>query len=329
MAELMRAGQMMAVNDIRCVETPIPEIGPDEILVKTIMASICGSDLHVVCHGAGVGHGLPCPHGYPGHEGIGEVVASNHSGVAVGTRVLCFPFAGRAEGFSEYQRMHGKYVLPLPESEVPEEQLLMAQQLGTIIFAARQRPVDVVGRTVLVLGQGSAGLFWAYWLKRNGAANLIVADKSDARLAVSKSFGADHTINVGEVEIVEAVRELTGEGPDYLVEAVGRRETLYQSIELVRPGGDLLWFGLPDTDDSVPISFSKFFRKRLTASSTFGAQDEGDSVSFRLALDLIAGKQIDVSPLLSHVYPIEQIDTAFAVANDPTPDGALKVSVTF
>ena len=329
MAELIRAGQMMAVNDIRCVETPIPEIGPDEILVKTVMASICGSDLHVVCHGAGIGHGLPCPHGYPGHEGIGEVVASNHSGVAVGTRVLCFPFAGRAEGFSEYQRMHGKYVLPLPQSEVPEEQLLMAQQLGTIIFAARQRPVDVVGKNVVVLGQGSAGLFWAYWLKRNGAANLIVADKSDARLAVSKSFGADHTINVGEVDIFEAVRELTGEGPDYLVEAVGRRETLYQSIELVRPGGDLLWFGLPDTDDSVPISFQKFFRKKLTASSTFGAQDEGDAVSFRLALDLIAGRQIDVSPLLSHVYPIEQIDTAFAVANDPTPEGALKVSVTF
>ncbi len=319
----------MGVNDIRCVEAPIPEIGENQILVKTVMASICGSDLHVVCHGAGIGHALPCPHGYPGHEGIGEVVASNHRGVAIGTRVLCFPFAGGAEGFSEYQRMDGKYVLPLPRCGVPEEQLLMAQQLGTIIYAARQRPVDVVGRTVVVLGQGSAGLFWAYWLKRNGAANLIVADKSDARLAVSRSFGADHTINVGEVDIHEAVRELTGHGPDYLVEAVGRRETLFQSIELVRPGGDLLWFGLPDTDDSVPISFSKFFRKKLTASSTFGAQDEADAVSFQLALDLIAGEHIDVSPLLSHVYPIEQIDTAFAVANDPTPEGALKVSVTF
>ncbi|MDH5290094.1 MAG: hypothetical protein OEY41_08845, partial [Acidimicrobiia bacterium] len=90
-----------------------------------------------------------------------------------------------------------------------------------------------------------------------------------------------------------------------------------------------LWFGLPDTDDSVPISFAKFFRKRLTASSTYGAQDEGDAVSFRTALDLIAGGHLDVSPLLSHVYPIEQIDTAFAVANDPVPAGALKVSVTF
>ncbi len=320
---------MVGVNDMRCVETPIPEISDGQILVKTHMASICGSDLHVVCFGAGLRNPLPCKHGFPGHEGIGEVVASNHPNVEVGRRVLCFPDASISEGFSEYQRMDGRYVLPLPESEVPEEQLLMAQQLGTVIFAARQRPVDLIGKTVLILGQGSAGLFWTYWLKRNGAGRVITADLSDARLAVSSNYGADVTLNVGEIDITEAIHELTGEGPDYVVEAVGRRETLFQSIDLVRPDGDLMWFGLPDTDDSVQISFAKFFRKRLAASSTYGAQQEGDAVSFQTALDLISGGQIDVSPLLSHIYPIEEIQTAFNVANDPVPEGALKVSVSF
>ncbi len=320
---------MVGVNDMRCEETPIPTIEAGQILVKTRMASICGSDLHVVCHGAGIRFDMPCKHGYPGHEGIGEVVASNHAGVAVGTEVLCFPNASNSEGFSEYQRMDGKYVLPLPDGEVAPEHLLMAQQLGTIIYAARQRPVDVVGKTVLVIGQGSAGLFWTYWLKRSGAATVIAADLSDARLAVSDSYGADVTVNVGEVELDEVIAELTTDGADYVVEAVGRRETLFQSIELVRPDGDLLWFGLPDTDDSVQISFAKFFRKRLTASSTYGAQDEGDAVSFQAALDLIAGRHIDVSPLLSHIYPVEEIQTAFRVANDPVPAGALKVSVSF
>lgn len=329
MAETMRAGQMHGVNDMRCVETAIPPIEADQILVKTAMASICGSDLHVVCHGAGIGYPLPCPHGYPGHEGIGEVVASNHPGVSEGTRVLCFPWAGESEGFSEYQRMHGKYVLPLPETDVSEPELLMAQQLGTIIFAARQRPVDVFGKTVLVLGQGSAGLFWTFWMKHNGAATVIAVDLSDARLAAGSRLGADVTLNAGEVDVAEAVHDLARSGPDFVIEAVGRRETLFQSIELVRPGGDLLWFGLPDTDDSVPISFAQFFRKRLAASSTYGAQDEGDAVSFQKALDLIARRQIDVAPLLSHVYPIEEIATAFEVANDPVAAGALKVSVTF
>jgi threonine dehydrogenase-like Zn-dependent dehydrogenase len=320
---------MVGVNDIQCVETPIPEIGDNQVLVKTHMASICGSDLHVVCFGAGLRNPLPCKHGYPGHEGIGEIVASNHPNVTVGQRVLCFPDASVSEGFSEYQRMDGRYVLPLPETTVSDAELLMAQQLGTVIFAARQRPVDVVGRTILVLGQGSAGLFWTYWLKRNGAARVIAADLSDTRLAVSTAYGADVTLNVGEVDIFEAIEELTGEGPDYVVEAVGRKETLFQSIDLVRPDGDLMWFGLPDTDDSVQISFAKFFRKRLTASSTYGAQQEGDSLSFKAALDLISGGHIDVTPLLSHIYPIEEITTAFSVANDPVPEGALKVSLTF
>ncbi len=320
---------MVGVNDIQCVETPIPEIGDNQVLVKTHMASICGSDLHVVCFGAGLRNPLPCKHGYPGHEGIGEIMASNHPNVTVGQRVLCFPDASVSEGFSEYQRMDGRYVLPLPETTVSDAELLMAQQLGTVIFAARQRPVDVVGRTILVLGQGSAGLFWTYWLKRNGAARVIAADLSDTRLAVSTAYGADVTLNVGEVDIFEAIEELTGEGPDYVVEAVGRKETLFQSIDLVRPDGDLMWFGLPDTDDSVQISFAKFFRKRLTASSTYGAQQEGDSLSFKAALDLISGGHIDVTPLLSHIYPIEEITTAFSVANDPVPEGALKVSLTF
>ncbi len=330
MAELMRTGQVMAHNDIRCVEVPMPSIESEgEVLVRTTMASICGSDLHVVCFGAGLRFDPPCPHGYPGHEGIGEVVRSNHPGVEEGTRVLCFPNALHAEGFSEYQRMDGRYVLPLPVGDVTEPELLMAQQLGTVLYAARQRSIDVVGKTVVIIGQGSAGLFWTFWLKRSGAARLITADRSKVRLEQSARFGADVTVNVDEVDLGEVVGELTDDGADYVVEAVGRRDALHQSIELARPDGELMWFGLPDTGDSVPISFDKFFRKRLSASSTYGAQDEGDAVSFRAALDLIASGHIDVGPLLSHVFPVEQISSAFEMANDPVSAGALKVSLSF
>lgn len=323
---------MLAVNDMQCVETGVPELRDGELLVKTTMASICGSDLHLVCHGAGVGHAFPCPHGYPGHEAIGEVVDSRAESVAPGTHVLCFPPPHIAEGFSEYQRVRPEHILPLPDTTergISQPELLMAQQLGTVVFAARQRPIDVVGKSVLILGQGSAGLFWTWWLKRHGAAQIIVADLSQARLDVAGSYGADVTLHAGEIDVGDAIAELTGRGADYVVEAVGRRETLYQSIELVRAGGDLMWFGLPDSDDAVPISFAKFFRKKLTATSTYGAQDEGDAVSFRTALDLISSGQIDVSPLLSHVYPVEQINEAFTVANEPVAAGALKVSISF
>lgn len=327
---LMRAGRMIGQNEMVCEETPIPDARDGELLVKTEMASICGSDLHVVCMGSGGAHTPPCPHGYPGHEAIGEVIASNDPSVAEGTQVLCAPNVPVSEGFSEYQRIGAPYAIPLPETDVSRPELLMGQQLGTVIYAMRQHPQDVVGKTVMVMGQGSAGLFFTYLLKRAGAARVIVADLSDARLAVAKQYGADVAINAGTDDAVAAVADLTdGVGADYLVEAVGRRNTFHQSVDLVRVGASMLWFGLPDSDDSISISFAKFFRKKLSAASTYGAQDEGDRVSFKAALDLIARREIDVSPLLSHIYPIEEINTAFATANEPIEEGALKVSVSF
>ena len=197
------------------------------------------------------------------------------------------------------------------------------------MFAARQHPWDVAGRTVAVLGQGSAGLFWAWSLKRAGAARVIVADRSPSRLAASPGFGADVMVDARTEDFTEVVMDLTaGEGADAVVEAVGRRETLLQSIRLCRPGGQLCWFGLPDTNDVVPIDFRLFFRRKLTAFSTYGAQTEPGLVSFRVALQHIRRGEIDVRPLLSHVVPVEEIDHGFQLA-DECGEGVLKVSISF
>ena len=87
-----------------------------------------------------------------------------------------------------------------------------------------------------------------------------------------------------------------------------------------------MWFGLPSVDSDIEMRFHKFFRKRLSAASTYGAQDETDAVSFREALDLIASGAIDVAPLLSHIFPVEKIDEAMHLAHAPHEDQALKVS---
>ena len=164
---------------------------------------------------------------------------------------------------------------------------------------------------------------------RQGAARVIVADLSEARLSASQSFGADVVINASKDSLTAAVKDLTnGKGADYVVEAVGRKETLLQSIDLVRADGGLFWFGLPDTTALVDFNFRDFFRKRLAAHSTYGAQGETGLVSFRIALDWITGKQINVSPLLSHILSIEEIGKAFDLA-DSRDDDAMKVSVSF
>ncbi len=323
-----RAGQLVEPGRMAFVEAPVEPLRDGDLLVRSRFASICGSDLHIVNHGVETEPRLWAP-GYPGHEGVGEVVESRAAGFAPGDAVLLVPSVPEARCFAEWQRVRATSVVELEGPLPPVEQVLMAQQLGTVVFAARQRPWDVEGRTVAVIGQGSAGLFWAWSLKRAGAARVIVADRSPSRLAASVQFGADVLVDARTDDLTEAVMDLTGGvGADFVVEAVGRRETLLQSIGLCRTGGQLFWFGLPDTNDPVLIDFRQFFRRKLTAFSTYGAQGEPGLVSFRLALEHIRSGDVDVLPLLSHVVPVEEIDRAFRMA-DTCEDGVLKVSISF
>ncbi|MBK00947.1 MAG: hypothetical protein CL464_00620 [Acidimicrobiaceae bacterium] len=328
--EKMRATRMIDVGQMVCEEIDIPPVVDGQVLIESEMASICGSDLHVVMMGAGLSHNFPCPHGYPGHEGIGRIVESKAAGLEEGQHVLTFPNPVVGECFNEYQRVGASYCVPLPDCNLPRAHLLMAQQLGTVIYAMRQCPRDVVGETVAVMGQGSAGLFWTYLLKRAGAAQIIVSDLSDARLSVSTQYGADVCVNAQNDSMQTVVGDLTsGTGVDYLVEAVGRAETFRESVDHVRLDGEIMWFGLPSVDADIDMRFNKFFRKRLHAMSTYGAQDEEGAISFREALRLISTGEIDVSPLLSHVFPVEEIDDAMNLAHEPHEAQALKVSIEF
>lgn len=330
MPEMMKAAQFVELARMELVDAPIVPPREGELLVRSHSASICGSDLHKFFDGWEVGQSqLPFHPGYPGHEGVGWVEESTDALFAVGDAVLCAPPAPIGATFAEYQTIGVQSCVKLPASDLDLSQLLMAQQLGTVIFALRQHPADVVGRTVVIMGQGSAGLFFTWMLRRAGAGTIIVADKSDARLAQSLLYGADHAINVDRDDLNSVVDDLTGGvGADYLVEAVGRRESLLQSTSLVAPGSQMLWFGLPDSNEPIAFDFSAFFRKRLSVASIYGAQDEADLASFSAAVDFIARGDIDVANLVSHLLPIDRIQDAMEMAHQRT-DNCLKVSVSF
>ena len=336
----MKAARWVDVGRIVCEDVPMPTVADGEILIKTAYASICGSDLHSV-------YFIPPPAsvspGHPGHESVGEVVESRCPGFEPGDRVLTVPFAINGRCLAEFQALPGAACIRLPAT-VPLSHLLMAQQLGTVVYTLRSRPLDVIGKDVAVIGQGSAGAFFTFLLKRAGAARVLVSDKSPARLAYSRKLGADLTVDAGLVDagpvnvgtadagagdFLAAVMEATGgRGADVVVEAVGSRETFPLSVELAAPGATVVWFGLPEGSDDYPFSFRQFFRRALTAYSNFGAQGEPGLESFRYAVRLIADGAIDVSPLLTHMLPIERIDEAFRIAHDRT-DNALKVSIKF
>jgi L-iditol 2-dehydrogenase len=322
----MKAARWVGVGDVVCEEVPPPSAADGEILVRTAYTSICGSDLHTVFGGAPP---RPGPAGFPGHESAGEVVESRCPGFSPGDRVLTVPQFTAGRCMAEYQALPGSACLRLPDT-APLDHLLMGQQLGTVIYALRQHPLDLTGKDAAVIGQGSAGAFFTFLLKRAGAARVLVSDKSPARLAYSRQLGADLAVDARTGELRAAVLEATGgRGAGLVVEAVGSRETFPQSLELAAAGATVIWFGLPEGGDGAyPFSFHEFFRRQLTAYSAFGAQGEPGLGSFRYAIQLIASGAIDVSPLLSHVLPVSEVREAFRIAHDRT-GGALKVSVRF
>jgi len=322
----MPAALVTDLKRVQCDEIPVPKIEPGMALVKTTLASICGSDLHIVYMGWNV-HEFPLPHGYPGHEGVGEVIDPGDSDLSPGDRVLTAPAIWVAKSFAGYQMIDPRYLLKLPD-RIPESHLLMAQQLGTVVFACRKLP-SLLGKTVAVIGQGSVGLFHDFMLRRLGAHRIIAIEPVPERLAAGRNIGVDEAIDVTGQRATDAVLDLTGgEGADVVIEAVGSVETLNQALHVARPLGKVAAFGLPSTMERVPFDWDTFFRKRLDLYSVFGGQDELGLPAFQLAVDFIVRGEIDMAPFVTHQFPIEQVQEAFEMAHS-RDDGALKVSLTF
>ncbi len=322
----MPAALATGLEQIRCDEAPIPEPTPGKVLVKTSLASICGSDLHIVYMGWNV-HEFPLPHGYPGHEGLGEVIYGGGTEFSPGDLVLTAPNIWGSRTFAEYQLIEPHFLLKLPR-DVPESHLLMAQQLGTVVFGCRRLP-SLIGQTVVVVGQGSVGLFHDFMLRRLGAHRIIGIEPVAERLAAGRAMGIDEAVDVTGRRATEAVLDLTnGEGADLVIEAVGSVETFNQTLQLAKPLGRIAAFGLPPTMERVPFDWDTFFRKRLDMHTVFGAQDEPGLPAFQIAVDYIARGDIDMSPFVTHQFPITRVQEAFDLAHSKE-DGALKVSLTF
>ena len=327
----MRAALVRAPGAIECVEAPEPAPAPGQVLVKTICAALCGSDLHHVFLPL-QDDSFPCPHGYPGHEGVGEVVESRAEGFAPGQAVLTVPDMGHAGGFADYQVLGPEFLLPLDGTLADRgarERLVLAQPLGTVIFALKRFLLAEVPETAVVLGQGSIGLFFTWMLRHRGVGRVIATEPLANRRALSKRYGAEVVLDPNADNVVDAVQDLTGgRGAALVIEAAGQDETRRQAVEMVSLDGRLGLFGLPVKDDMADFPFNTFFRKRAEMMSHYGAQNEPGHASFREALDLVASGRIEVAPLISHRLPLDAIDKTFEIARGRLED-VVKAVVTF
>lgn len=322
----MKQQVMVAPGQITFREIPVPEVGPDQVLVKIKKIGICGSDIHVY-------HGSHPYTSYPvtqGHEVSGQVVKVGEyvKDLSVGAKVTIEPqvFCGRC-----YPCLHGKYnlceklkvmgfqttgtaseffavdaskVTPLPENLTYSEGA-MIEPLAVTVHAAKRFP-DVKGCKAVVLGCGPIGILLVQSLKALGASFVMATDISDSRLELAKSVGADVVVNTMKESYEENL--LAAFGPDkadVIYECAGSDITMNQAIQYARKGSTIILvavFGKMATVDLAKLNDSEL---DLNTSMMYRHEDYVDAIRF------VQEGKIQLKPLMSARFAFDDYKKAY------------------
>lgn len=323
----MLAGNIYAPGKIRLVDAPEPTLEPGaegngsagQIIFQPELACLCGSDL---LYFEGDYPEYPSVIGHSLHEMIGRVVQTNGSRFRTGDRVLCVPV--NQVGLFERFRVSEERAIPL-DPRPPEDQALLAQPLGTVIYALRKLP-NLIDWNVAVVGQGPIGQLFCATLRNLGARQIIAIDRLESRLKTSPRMGATAVVDASKEDPQVAVQRLTGGAmADLVVEAVGHHDqALNLCVDLCRLHGHILFFGVP-REKLNDIAWRNLWVKNLCVHTSVNPDFTKD---FPLAMRWIAEQRIDVAPIITHRYPLKEIQTAFDTFRE-RKDGALKVFIDF
>ena len=324
----MRAVVIDKPGSVAVREFPEPTPGPGEVVVDVRACGFCGTDLHIF-RGEYLGD-YPVR---PGHEAAGVVsaVGEGVDAFKLGDRVAIEPnihcgtcsmcTSGRAN-FCENWRAIG---VTLPGC-MAENVLAPAGQVfrvGDLSFEAGafMEPLSCVlhgvkkvepleGNDVLITGAGPIGLLILQVVKLRGARSVTVTDLRPGRLELAKELGADEALQASPSPLEGEGR---GEGYDIVIDASGSVEAIRRTVDLARPGGKVLWFGVAPRGKSFPIEPFEVFRKGLAIHGAYTSL--GNSLE---AIDLLSSGRLRVEPLISHRLGLEDFERAARlIESDP------------
>ncbi|NXL90962.1 DHSO dehydrogenase, partial [Alectura lathami] len=312
-------------------DRPIPEPGPNEVLLRMHSVGICGSDVHYWQHGR-IGDFVVKEPMVLGHEASGTVVkvGSGVTHLKAGDRVAIEPGVPReADEFCKagrynlsptiffcatppddgnlchYYKHSASYCYKLPDNVTFEEGALI-EPLSVGIHACKRAGVTL-GSKVFVCGAGPIGLVNVIVAKMMGAAAVVVTDLSAARLQKAKEVGADFTIQVKNEtpqEVASKVEALLGCMPEITVECTGVQACIQASIYATRSGGTLVLVGLGPEMVTVPIVNAAV--REVDIRGIFRYCN-----TWPVAISLLASKRVNVKPLVTHRFPLEKALEAF------------------
>ncbi len=318
----MRAAQLVGPHRLEFIDIPKPAASEGEVLVRLNHLSVCGSDLRYFSRVLPEEQ-YPLEVGKPCHECAGIIEESNSPDFKPGQRVIVLPTT--SAGLAEYVAAPANRIIPVPDSG-DLANWLMCQHMGTVMYSCG-RIGSVLGKTVVVLGQGAIGLNFTTMLSRNGAQRIIVTDLLDDRLRMASYLGATDTINPTRSDVTGFVKELTnGTLADIVIEAAGRPETVNQIAKLLRLEGTAILFGQPLLDDVFPIDYDALMGRMGTMISTIGGRTANPTQHISDCVNLVSEGRLDLSHLLTHRLPFDQVQQAFDLYAEK-PEGFLKVVI--
>lgn len=307
---------------------PVPEPGPNDVLIRVRKSAICGTDVHIYNWDKWAQATIPVPM-VVGHEFSGEIaeIGSAVTKYKVGQRVsgeghivcgtcrncragrghLCRNTLGvgvhRPGSFGEYLCIPEANVVPIPE-DVPDEIAAIFDPFGNAVHTALS--FDLVGEDVLVTGAGPIGIMGALVAKRSGARKVVITDINPARLALAQKLGIDYVVDASSQNLADVMREIgMTEGFDVGLEMSGAAPAFRDMIDKMNNGGKIAILGIAST--GFEIDWNKVIFKMLNLKGIYGRE------MFETWYKMIAFVQggLDLSPIITHRLPIDDFQAGF------------------
>ncbi|WP_235009952.1 zinc-binding dehydrogenase [Mycobacterium sp. 3519A] len=321
---------VVSADSIDVVDSPTPSPLPAEVLVRSVVSGVCGSDTHAA-HGRHPFIALPY---HPGHEVVGVVAARGEDvdSVNVGARVTvepdlpcwaCKQCRNGAENLCENLRFFGCgyeqggmadfFTIPADRVHVIPDSLdyraaALIEPLSTPVHAVRIAG-DVRDKAVVILGAGTIGLLVLAVVRAHGARRVVITDPLPSKRDRATRLGADVALDAAAADVVTQARYALGESADVVFDCVAVASTVRAAVEMASKGGTVVIVGVPTGDVAIPLAIVQDHQIRIQGSATYLPRDYAESIR------LLAGGAVNVDEIVTAQVPLASAAEAYALSS--------------
>ena len=345
----MKALVFRGPHQIRIEDVPIPKPGHGEVVIKVTLTTICGTDLHILRGEYPVKPGLII-----GHEAVGKIheIGPGVTGYSVGDRVLVGAITpcgqcefcldghlaqcgGAIGGWRFGNTINGaqaEYLLvPYAQAnlakipnELRDEQVVLLADIASTGFSAAESGGVKMGDSVAVFAQGPIGLCATIGARLRGAALIIGIEGDEFRRSLALRLGANFVLDPADPLLIEKIRRTSGgKGVDVAIEALGLQETFEAALRSIKPGGTLSSLGVYSGKLGIPL---EPFAAGLGDHKIVTTLCPGGKERMRRLMELVRQHRVDLTPLLTHTFPLERIPEAYELFGS-RKDNVIKVAI--